>query len=91
MTHPRRSVLNAQGRLRAGLDRPANTVHEFRRHLTRRDVQDVFVVDVEDLGHEPGTHGVGLAEIVIDRDPHGSILPPRRAHGHRQARQLGDD
>jgi hypothetical protein len=39
-------------------------------------VQDVFVVDVEDLWHEPGADGVGLTEIAIDRDPHDSILPP---------------
>jgi hypothetical protein len=44
--------------------------------VAHRDVQDVFVVDVEDLWHEPGADGVGPTEIAIDRDPHDSILPP---------------
>jgi hypothetical protein len=63
----------------------ANSRREFRRHLTGGDVQDVFVVDVKDLRHKPGAHGVGLAEIVIDNDPHGSIVSPRQACGHQRA------
>jgi hypothetical protein len=65
----------------------ANSLREFRRHLTRGDVQNVFVVNVEDLRHQPGAHGVGLAEIVIDNDPHGSIVSLRWARGHRRARR----
>ncbi len=64
----------------------ASPFRELRRHLTRGDVQNVLVVDVKDLRHKPGAHGVGLAEIVIDNDPHGSIVPPRRARDHRRAR-----
>ena len=63
----------------------ADSLREFRRHLTGGDVQNVFVVNVKDLRHKPGAHGVGLAEIVIDNDPHGSIVSPRQARGHRQA------
>jgi hypothetical protein len=64
----------------------ADPVREFRRHLAGGNVQDVFVIDVKDLRHQPGAHRVGLAEIVIDNDPHGSIVPARPACGHQQAR-----
>ena len=63
-----------------------DSVRQFRQHLTGGDVQNVLVVDVKDLRHKPGAHGVGLAEIVIDNDPHGSIVPPRRARHYRRAR-----
>ena len=63
-----------------------DSIREFRRHLTGGDVQNVVVVDVKDPRHKPGAHGVGLAEIVIDNDPHGSIVSPRQARGHQQAR-----
>jgi len=62
-----------------------DSVRQFRQHLTGGDVQNVLVVDVKDLRHKPGAHGVGLAEIVIDRDPHGSILSRRQAGGYRRA------
>jgi hypothetical protein len=50
-------------------------------------VPDVLVVDVEDLRHQPGAHGVGLAEIAIDRDPHPSIVSRCRAHDHQRTGQ----
>ncbi len=64
----------------------ADPFRELRRHLTRGDVQNVLVVNVKDLRHKPGAHGVGLAEIVIDIDPHGSIVLPRRPQDHRRTR-----
>src|SRR5262249_49273949 len=78
------SVLEVQGGLGAGLHRPPDPVRELRRHLARRDVEDVLVVDVEGLRHQPGAHGVGLAQVAIDRDPHPSIVSRCRADHHER-------
>jgi len=40
------------------------------RYLVDLDMQDVLVVDLEYLGHQPDADGVRLARIPIDLNPH---------------------
>jgi hypothetical protein len=45
-----------------------------RRRLFLADLKAIVVVHEEYLGHEPGAHGIALAERPIDDDSH-AVLP----------------
>jgi hypothetical protein len=41
-------------------------VGQPRGDLGHQDVQLILVVHLEDLGHQPGAHGVGLTTVAVD-------------------------
>jgi hypothetical protein len=44
------------------------------RHLLHEDVHVVLVVHLEDLGNQPGTHAVRLAQVIVDAYLHPGRL-----------------
>jgi hypothetical protein len=56
-------------------------VGEGWRHVGHLDVQDVFVVDLEDFRYQSGADRVGLAGVAIDFNPHAA--PPSLGHFRR--------
>ena len=48
----------------------AHLLGEPRRHFGNLDVQDVFVVDLEDFRNQSGADRVGLAGVAINFNLH---------------------
>src|SRR5229473_3125356 len=66
-------LAQAQGGLRAGPNGVPDRVGQRGRDVAGLDVQDVFLVDLEDFGNQPLTDRVGLAGVAIDFHSHRSL------------------
>src|SRR5215475_13060142 len=61
------------------------------RRLLLLDLQSVVVVDHEDFRHEPGAHGVALAECAVHDHSHAILLSPTLTAGSRYDSTLDID